>query len=270
VKLTKSWISAFGLLAIVGCGDNDAPITFEEFEALAFVEPDTGVYIYNGDELAEDQQQLRAAYESYVDTYLLSKGFGEGKQGLAVNRVGGNDDKWSSATAGNLTYCISNTSFSNSRYNSVVNAMNSATGDWEGAADVNFVHSSGQDGNCTRSNNNVVFNVRQVTTNQYLARAFFPSSSRRNREILIASSAFGNISPWTLTGVLRHELGHALGFRHEHTRPQAGVCFEDNNWRSLTNYDSSSVMHYPQCNGTQNGDLTLTNLDRTGAGILYP
>lgn len=29
-------------------------------------------------------------------------------------------------------------------------------------------------------------------------------------------------------------------------------------------------MHDPQCNGTQNGDLVLTNLDKTGAGALYP
>ena len=98
----------------------------------------------------------------------------------------------------------------------------------------------------------------------------WPSSSRKSREVLIATSSFGNISPWTLTGVLRHELGHTIGFRHEHTRPESGACFEDNNWRALTAYDSSSVMHYPQCNGTQNGDLVLTNLDKQGASALYP
>jgi hypothetical protein len=109
-----------------------------------------------------------------------------------------------------------------------------------------------------------------VTTTQYLARAFFPSSSRRSREVLISTSSFGNIAPWTLTGVLRHELGHTIGFRHEHTRPESGTCFEDNNWRALTAYDASSVMHYPQCNGTQTGDLVLTNLDKQGATALYP
>ena len=84
---------------------------------------------------------------------------------------------------------------------------------------------------------------------------------RRNREVLIDCTSFGNINPYTLRGILRHELGHVLGFRHEHTRPEAGTCFEDNSWRPLTPYDSSSVMHYPQCNGSNPGDLTLTDLD---------
>ena len=71
-----------------------------------------------------------------------------------------------------------------------------------------------------------------------------------------------------LVGILRHELGHSLGFRHEHTRPEAGTCFEDNNWRALTPYDSSSIMHYPQCNGSSD-DLSMTASDRTGAQALY-
>ena len=115
-----------------------------------------------------------------------------------------------------------------------------------------------------------MFDVRQVQTPQYLARAFFPSTSRSGREVLISSSSFGNIKPWSLAGVLRHELGHTIGFRHEHTRPESGACFEDNQWRALTAYDSASVMHYPQCNGTNKGDLVLTNLDKTGAHSLYP
>ena len=81
-------------------------------------------------------------------------------------------------------------------------------------------------------------------------------------------TSFGNISPWTLTGVLRHELGHTIGFRHEHTRPEAGTCFEDNNWRPLTPYDSASIMHYPQCNGSSN-DLSMTSQVRAGVVALY-
>ena len=91
-------------------------------------------------------------------------------------------------------------------------------------------------------------------------------SGRSQRNVLIDGTAFN--TTWTLTNILTHELGHTLGFRHEHTRPEAGTCFEDNNWRALTTYDSASTMHYPQCNGTSQ-DLSMTTRDRQGAASLY-
>jgi Dual-action HEIGH metallo-peptidase len=261
-------------LGLLSCGVEDSalpaegqqqqPLSYPEFLSRVTFEPDTGVFVLNQDEIAETEAEVFEAYRGYVDQFRR----GVARDGLIVNRVGGADDKWSSSTAQNLTYCISSASFG-SRYSTMVSAMNSATAAWEGAGRVNFVHSSSLDGNCSRSTG-VVFNVRQVSGQPYLARAFFPSSSRRSREVLIDSSSFGNISPYTLTGILRHELGHTLGFRHEHTRPEAGACFEDNNWRALTSYDSASVMHYPQCNGTNTGNLVLTTRDQQGAGALYP
>ncbi len=257
-----------------GCSSAPDTLTYEEFKARAHQEPDTGLYVFNGDELVETEEAMTALYGAYLDSVAdaadREAGLATVQQGLIVNRVNGQDDKWSASQALNLTYCVSSSSFG-SRYSTMVSAMSSATAEWESASGggVNFVHVSSQDSNCTSRNNNVVFNVRQVTTNQYLARAFFPSTSRKGREILFASSAFGNISPWTLAGVARHELGHTIGFRHEHTRPESGACFENSSWRALTAYDSSSVMHYPQCNGTQNGDLVLTNLDKSGAAALY-
>jgi serine protease len=104
-----------------------------------------------------------------------------------------------------------------------------------------------------------------------LARAFFPNEPRSGRNVLIDQSSF-QLSPTgslQLVGILRHELGHTLGFRHEHTRPESGTCFEDANWRPLTDYDAFSVMHYPQCNGLGDWSLTLTSADQTGAACLY-
>lgn len=260
-------------LAAAGCSDGNTVdvLTYDEFKAQAYQEPETGLFIVNGDEPVETEAQLREVYEAYLDSVarLTDDGYSTTEQGLIVNRVSGRDDKWSATAAANIRYCVSKSSFG-TRYTTVVNAMNSAAAAWEATARVNFIHDSAKDTACTATTTGVTFDVRQVCSGSYLARAFFPSSSRGSRNVLIDCSAFGSISPYTLTGILRHELGHTLGFRHEHTRPESGTCFENTSWRALTTYDSASAMHYPQCNGSNSGDLILTSRDKSGARALYP
>ena len=228
--------------------------SWEEFRANVYQEDfEGGHFIVNGDIAIPNEKQLFEFWES------LQQG------ALIVNRRGGADDKWNDTTKLNLTYCISNNFGSNKTR--MVNAMNAATAKWQSLGNVRFVHVTSQDANCTASNTNVLFDVRQVSGQSYLARAFFPSSSRSSRNVLVDTSSFGNIG-WPLENIIGHELGHVLGFRHEHTRPEAGTCFEDNNWRPLTPYDRASIMHYPQCNGSSN-NLNWTARDGEGIKALY-
>ncbi|WP_224247415.1 M57 family metalloprotease [Hyalangium gracile] len=270
IKFRSVALLAGAALLGTACGPEAAPqepekqLSWEEFRASVYQEPwEDGVFIVDNDIPLATEAELREYFEQ-----SLKGEVGSHAGGLAVYYSGGQDIKWQGSAALNITYCVSTTFGSN--YSKVVSAMASAAGAWEAAGKVDFIHVSSQDSNCTSRNGNVVFDVNPVNTSQYLARAFFPNSSRRSRNVLIAGSSFGNISPWTLTGVLRHELGHTLGFRHEHTRVSSTGCYEDAQWRGLTPYDSGSVMHYPQCNGSNNGDLSLTNSDKSGAAALYP
>ena len=71
--------------------------------------------------------------------------------------------------------------------------------------------------------------------------------------------------------MLRHELGHTLGFRHEHIRSEAPPACPDEptyDTLDLTAYDPQSVMHY-FCGQVGSRELAITDLDRLGAQKVY-
>ena len=233
-----------------------AGLSWAEFKEQAYQEPSSGVFIADGDTMFEDEKQLREFYEKNVQ-------YGQ----LAVNRVGSADDIWTNDRKLNITYCI-NADFAE-RKNRVIEGMAAAAAAWSAVANVRFVYVPSEDANCTSTNNNVIFDVRPIANSGFLARAFFPSTTRSARNVVIDDTCFTDPTV-SFVGILRHELGHALGFRHEHTRPEAGRCFEDDKWRGVTEYDSASVMHYPQCNGTGSFlSMVITDKDAQGAASLY-
>jgi serine protease len=240
-----------------------AVLTFDEFELLVYKEPfEGGKYIVDGDTTIVSRKQLREFFEKNVKARPPVAS-------LVIATVDNLDAKWNQQQKTKLSYCVSNTF--GSRHADVVQQMANATGEWEKVSAVDFIHDASQDGNCTPSNTAVVFDVRPVNVGEYLARAFFPNEPRAERNVLIDESSFELPADENLklVGILRHELGHTLGFRHEHTRPESGACFEDSNWRPLTNYDAFSVMHYPQCNGQGDWSLILTPKDQNGSACVY-
>lgn len=163
----------------------------------------------------------------------------------------------------NLTYWIDQNSFpSPQNYQAVVAAMRTAAADWENACS--------QCGLTLReapSANGATFRVEYQAANvPYIAAAFFPNDPLYRRRLFIARDFFD--SGFDPAGVLRHELGHVIGYRHEHIVGVPGCRYEDRQWIALTPYDAQSVMHY-LCGGGGSLMMRLSDLDIGGHRQLY-
>ena len=243
-------------------------LTFEEFRDQTPFVPETGKYYVNGDTPIRNEKLLREFYEQNIaNTPPVPSG---NVPEFTIITNGGLDQLWGATQQRQLSYCVS-TAFGG-RHAAVVADMQGATAAWEAVADVDFIYHPGEDSICDTSNDGVLFDVRPVNAGgQFLAAAFFPNDPRDDRSVVIDPSSYG-LDPngnLTLRGILRHELGHVIGARHEHVRPDAGACFEDTDWRPVTDYDAFSVMHYPQCNGLGDWTLRLTETDKNGAACIY-
>ena len=239
---------------------NPPALSFEEFRERARPIPGAAVFVVDGDTPVESEEELLGFYARHVQ-----------QGGLTIHAEKGRDSRWSDAMKTRLTYCVSR-GFG-TRYASVVRAMQEAAAAWQAAGGIHFVHLLGEDGRCTPLNQKVTFDVRPApagTDTTLFAAAFFPHFPRGSRTVWINLRADWKNARPSMTGVLRHEMGHALGFRHEHIRPEAGgACGEPQPWRAVTSYDPYSVMHYPFCNGRGDGRLALTEKDKEGARQIY-
>lgn len=274
LRRLSSCLAVFALAGSIGCaGDpelssnQDRP-SFESWVQSLYREPETGRFIVDWDMAVSTEDELRPYYERLFNGAELT-----------VNQVNGVDDIYDETSKHELTFCVSD-SFGD-RKGAAVEAMLGSTGNWMAVSDVTFTYVPEEDANCTASNTNVFYDVNPTSGGQFIARAFFPSSPRDQRNILIDDTAFdiGPEDPFNLTNVLEHENGHVLGFRHEHVRANIlDIPFDqwvscvlegliDQNYRPVTDYDSASVMHYPQCGGT--GTLQITEVDVEGVQAIY-
>lgn len=181
----------------------------------------------------------------------------------------GRQVRWAPGTL--LSYCVLRQTFPREEwYQEAVRNMRAACLEWQDTCGVLFSHESQLDNQASIRPQGVIFPVRYISANgAFLAASFFPNDPRERRRLLLDPSYF--TTTFDHTGVLRHELGHVLGFRHEHIRSGApAVCPHESlqDTVDLTAYDPQSCMHY-FCGGVGSKQLRITPLDRDGAQELY-
>jgi hypothetical protein len=170
------------------------------------------------------EQELRDRYDAYVSgVKLAEQGLGQASQASTVRQEEGQDDVWHNGQQQSLTYCVSNVFGAD--WARAVSEMAQAASAWQSVTMVRFAHVPSEDINCNLNNSNVVFAV--VPWGGGLACAPHPSGGGCVKRTLVIDfpdldNNWKDFPNLTTVGVLRHELGHILGLRHESVRPEGG------------------------------------------------
>ena len=237
-------------------------------------------YVTEGDLLTTEEELIPYAkiQKSRQDQYETFKSLGidpaktqGGQSELISVTEGGRIVKWPANTV--LTYCVLRGTFPDeSKYRTVVENFGKAARGWEEICGVKFQHKQELDGSPGEARpNGVVFPVQfKDVGGEFIAAAFFPNDPPEEWRVVVDPSYYEE-ETFDRIGVFRHELGHTLGFRHEHIRSLAPPqCPHEPvfNTFELTDYDPKSVMHY-FCGGVGSKSLSFTDIDKNGAKLVY-
>jgi hypothetical protein len=223
----------------------------------------SGRYIVEGDIGISEAEIV-----PYLGTFNKRKTERPGE--LLVNTLpGGEFDYWSDPAHRHLTYAIDHASFGD-RGDEVGDLLGAATKRWVGVCPecgISFEEKSEQEAGPGFAN--VVFVVRFIDDpSGPIARAFFPSTAPIDRVLEVFPEFFSPTMLFDRVGVFRHELGHVLGYRHEHIDHIPGCKREGGQWTPLAPYTAKSVMHY-LCGGGGSFFLDLQPNDIAGHHCLY-
>jgi hypothetical protein len=232
---------------------------FQEFKAAArFSISGREVYLVEGDIVLDDAAELREYYE---------KRFGLHEKSI-VNMVAGvrdvRVDNDTTTDVVDITFCFDNSSWGGTEVgdsdgDTVFNEPLPSKADtlaqiqrgmrsWEGVANVRFTYLAASDGANCGAIANVVITLN--TSSNCTATGAFPSSVSQQFTVPICGVP-GNLA--------QHEVGHVLGFRHEHIHSNdPNACSEGGTQGTdyeelFANVDRASAMIYFECNNGPDG-----------------
>ncbi|OAI01741.1 hypothetical protein A1353_00545 [Methylomonas methanica] len=225
------------------------PTDKAKVEAFAKLLPKHGDrYVVDGDVLVTDRQLVGYLMEHSAPAAPV-------KGELIVNIADGHLDKWGRDER-ILTYQIDTAGFGD-KTDMVRKNLAAAAKEWTNACGkkcgIRFQEHTGE--------GEPTFKVRKVSGAPFIAAAFFPSTAPIDRVLEVDDQYF--TTTFDKVGVFRHELGHVLGYRHEHIQGIPGCKQEGGERKAITPYDGKSVMHY-LCGGAGNPKLTLSSQDKDG------
>jgi hypothetical protein len=249
-------------------GNIDDEAIFQEFlDKLPTIE--TGettkrtYYVLEGD-WRVTREEVRARLYSYISSPTVDQSRGVGNEELYVMKKNGVLAKWPVGQRA-LTYAIKRSSFTPAQYKKVVENFPKATVDWITACecDLSFTHLAQYDDNPKLTD--VTFIVTfQPNDRRFIALGFFPTDPVDQRYLHIMEPYFTN-KTYDEIGMLRHEVGHILGYRHSHIGGVAGCAYydePDKGWEDLSSYDWRSAMHYPCGQASRSTKFSLSDRDK--------
>lgn len=283
-----------------------APLEWEAFVAKFARQTDGGWLVER--DLFLTSAQLHAAYVAYVKRSHSSGSHSPGSHSSSSSLLGwdveGTDEVWSGPQKIALTWCVGwvrpstntpdNAELHAERYELLVQAVEESARAWERVTNANFVHlrefddstpKSYNGGSCRPGQDGVHFRVRMSLVNECEGpcKGLTNATPRTElepewagpgnpdgfkRELIMSASSLSNESEAITTAL--HELGHVLGFEHEHYRDEFPDCPAlTSSWRELTPADPKSVMAYDSCEGVLSNEPQLSAYDRLGAFYQY-
>jgi hypothetical protein len=170
-----------------------------------------------------------------------------------------------------LTYAVDRASFASAppgAFDSVVQNIEAAATQWEGlcaGCGLTIRHRADLDGKIDRSKVTFVVRYSAAATDE-IALAFFPGAPADQRTLWVYTRY--PTTHFDRTGVFRHELGHVLGYAHEHLDTLSSCAKTSDSWTPITRYDAKSVMHYV-CGDEGSLQLAFTDCDKKGHLRVY-